>query len=130
MLVDFIKALPTDGFEYICLQKELKQCDEEFFESYQNIKFFGHELRDFADTAALINNLDLVISTCTSIPHLSSALGKETWVLLSYVPDWRWLLDRVDSPWYPSMKLFRQPTIGDWGTPLENIRKNLLLLAH
>jgi len=125
MLKDFVKALPVDGFEYICLQKELKECDKEFFEAYGNIRFCGGELESFADTAALIENLDLVISTCTSIPHLSAALGKETWVLLSHVPDWRWLLDRSDSPWYPSVKLFRQPAIGDWDSVFDNVKFDL-----
>jgi hypothetical protein len=127
-LSDFAKALPLEGFEYICLQKELKECDKDFFKSYKNIRFVGDQLRDFADTAALIDSLDLVISTCTSVPHLSAALGKETWVLLSHVPDWRWFLDGVDSPWYPSIKLYRQSRIGDWDMPLEKIREDLLTL--
>jgi len=125
MLEDFVKALPIEGFEYICLQKELKECDKEFFEVYRNIRFFGSELESFADTAGLIENLDLVVSTCTSIPHLSAALGKETWILLSHVPDWRWLLDRVDSPWYPSIKLYRQPTIGNWDSVLGKVNFDL-----
>jgi len=125
MLEDFVKALPIEGFEYICLQKELKECDKEFFEAYRNIRFFGSELESFADTAGLIENLDLVVSTCTSIPHLSAALGKETWILLSHVPDWRWLLDRVDSPWYPSIKLYRQPTIGNWDSVLGKVNFDL-----
>ncbi|QWD72184.1 glycosyltransferase family protein [Polynucleobacter sp. UB-Raua-W9] len=124
-LLDFIKALPDDRFEYICLQKELKNCDKEFFENYKKIRFFGDQLVDFSDTAALIENLDLVISSCTSVPHLSGALGKETWILLSHVPDWRWLLDRVDSPWYPSVKLYRQPVIGDWGSVLDRVKGDL-----
>jgi hypothetical protein len=125
MLIDLIKALPPDRFEYICLQKELKDCDREFFESYKNIRFLGNELEDFSDTAALIENLDLVISTCTSVPHLSAALGKQTWILLSYVPDWRWLMGRGDSPWYPSVKLYRQPAIGDWSSVLDRINIDL-----
>ena len=125
LLADFVKALPAEGFEYICLQQELKECDEEFFRSYKNIRFFGDELRDFSDTAALIENLDLVISTCTSVLHLSAALGKETWVLLSNVPDWRWLLDREDSPWYPSIRLYRQAVIGDWASVLNKVKSDL-----
>jgi hypothetical protein len=108
-LVDFVEALPSEGFEYICLQKEIKDCDKEFFKNYKKIRFFGDKLKDFSDTASLIENVDLVVSTCTSIPHLCGALGKEAWVLLSHIPDWRWLLDREDSPWYPSIKLYRQP---------------------
>jgi tetratricopeptide (TPR) repeat protein len=75
---------------------------------------FGTELTDFAQTAALVANLDLVISVDTAVVHLAGALNKPCWVLLARVPDWRWLMDRDDSPWYPSVKLFRQKTSGDW----------------
>ena len=125
MLEDFVRALPSEGFEYICLQKELKECDKEFFANYKNIKFLGDELKDFSDTAALIENLDLVISTCTSVPHLSGALGKVTWILISHVPDWRWLLDREDSPWYPTIKLYRQDAVGDWNSVLDRVKLDL-----
>jgi hypothetical protein len=126
LLADFVKALPLEGFEYICLQKEVKECDKDFLETFQNIKFFGDELKDFSDTAALIDCVDIVVSTCTSIPHLSAGLGKETWILLSYVPDWRWLLDRVDSPWYPSIKLYRQSEINNWSRVLDKINLDLV----
>jgi hypothetical protein len=125
LLSDFVKALPVDGYEYVCLQKELKDCDKEFFKEYQNIQFFGDQLNDFSDTAALIESVDLVVSTCTSVPHLSAAMGKETWVLLSHVPDWRWLLDREDSPWYPSMKLYRQNSICNWNSVLDRVKSDL-----
>jgi len=73
-----------------------------------------NELHDFADTAALVANLDLVISVDTAVAHLAGALGRPVWTLLPFAPDWRWLLDREDSPWYPTMRLFRQPAPGDW----------------
>jgi hypothetical protein len=75
---------------------------------------YTNELQDFADTAALISQLDLVISVCTSVTHLAGALGRPVWTLLSYAPDWRWLVGREDSPWYPTMRLFRQKARGDW----------------
>jgi len=78
-------------------------------------------LRDFADTAALIMQLDLVITVDTSVAHLAGALGKEAWILLPFMPDWRWLLDRADSPWYDSVRLFRQPGAGDWGSVLQEV---------
>jgi hypothetical protein len=74
----------------------------------------GPHLRDFSDTAALIANLDLVVSVDTSVAHLAGAMGLATWLLLPKPPDWRWLLEREDSPWYPTMRLFRQETPGDW----------------
>ena len=69
---------------------------------YQGIHFFGHELQDFSDTAALMEELDLVISIDTSVLHLAGALGRPTWGLLPYAADWRWLMHRTDSPWYPT----------------------------
>jgi ADP-heptose:LPS heptosyltransferase len=72
------------------------------------------ELADFADTAALIAALDLVIAVDTSVAHLAAALGKPVWLMLPFAPDFRWLLEREDSPWYPRMRLFRQQGLGDW----------------
>jgi ADP-heptose:LPS heptosyltransferase len=80
---------------------------------------------DFVDTAALIKNLDLVISVDTSVAHLSGSLGKKTLLLLPSIPDWRWLLDREDSPWYSSIKLYRQPVIGDWNSVLDRVKFDL-----
>ena len=94
------------------------------------IKYFGAELNDFTDTAALCELMDVVISVDTSVAHLAGALGKPTWVLLPYVPDWRWLLNRVDSPWYPSVKLYRQEADRDWGPVLERLAEDLLKSAE
>lgn len=74
------------------------------------------QLEDFRDTAAVIEALDLVITVDTSVAHLAGALGRETWLLLPHVPDFRWMLEREDSPWYPTMRLFRQPQVGDWAS--------------
>ena len=71
-------------------------------------------IADFADTAALIDTLDLVIAVDTSVAHLAGALGKPVWIMLPHAPDWRWMRDRSDSPWYTSAGLFRQPRAGDW----------------
>lgn len=87
---------------------------------------YTDQLDDFAETAALIVNLDLVISVDTAVVHLAGALGKPIWTLLSMVPDWRWLLDRSDSPWYRSMRLFRQRTAGDWVGVFGEVRQALL----
>jgi ADP-heptose:LPS heptosyltransferase len=87
-------------------------------------------LRDFADTAALIEQLDLVISVDTSVAHVAGALGKPLWLLLPWLPDWRWLLEREDSPWYPSARLFRQAEPGDWDSVLEKVRVALAVLPR
>ncbi len=78
----------------------------------------GPELSDFADTAALLANLDAVVAVDTSVVHLAAALGRPTFVLLPFAPDWRWLLGRADSPWYPSVTLFRQTAPQDWSVPV------------
>jgi len=83
------------------------------------------QLKDFADTAALIAQLDLVITIDTSVAHLAGAIGKETWIMLPAAPDWRWMLNREDSPWYPSMKLFRQERPLDWGEVIRGIVSTL-----
>ncbi len=84
------------------------------------------ELADFAATAGLISQLDLVICVDTSVAHLAGAMGKPVWVLLSFVPDWRWLLDREDSPWYPTMRLFRQTKCGEWDDVVNRVAEELL----
>ena len=86
---------------------------------------------DFDGLAALVDALDLVVSVDTSLAHLAGALGKPAWVLLSRVPDWRWFLDRDDSPWYPTARLFRQRQQGDWSRPLADVGNALAaLVAH
>jgi len=129
LLSDILAYLP-DHLEYISLQKEIREVDKSILNSNPRILNFANYLNDFVDTAALIENLDLVISVDTSVAHLSGALGKKTWVLLPYTPDWRWLLDRDDSPWYSSMKLYRQSKTCNWDGPLEKIKQDLRLISH
>jgi hypothetical protein len=83
------------------------------------------ELPDFAETAGFISHLDLVISVDTSVAHLAGAMGKPVWMMLTFVPDWRWLLDREDSPWYPSMRLFRQKKRGEWDEVVRHVAEAL-----
>ncbi|MDX1486215.1 MAG: tetratricopeptide repeat protein [Alphaproteobacteria bacterium] len=83
-------------------------------EAFNAVEDLSPYLSGFAETAAVLDQLDLIITIDTYLAHLAGAMGKPTWVLLPYSPDWRWLLDRTDSPWYPSLRLFRQPTAGDW----------------
>jgi tetratricopeptide (TPR) repeat protein len=86
----------------------------------------GDQLTDFADTAAIIEGLDLVLTVDTAIAHLAAAMGKPVWVMLAHWPDWRWMLDRSDSPWYPTMRLFRQNTAGDWGPVVRAVVDDLV----
>ena len=88
----------------------------------------GGELADFTDTAAVLSTVELLICVDTSIAHLAGALGRPALVLLPFQPDWRWTLDRDRSPWYPAMKLFRQPAAGDWASVVARVREELALL--
>jgi tetratricopeptide (TPR) repeat protein len=107
---------PLEGFDatYVSLQREVREVDAPMLQGRSDILHFGEELKTYADTAALIANLDLVISVDTSVAHLAGALAKPVWILLPYIPDWRWLLDRDDSPWYPTARLFRQDETRGW----------------
>ncbi len=93
--------------------------------SLPNLVHFGNELTDFDDTAAIIATLDLVVTIDTAVAHLAGAMGKPTWILLPHVPEWRWMLDREDTPWYPSARLFRQHRRGDWESVIERVRASL-----
>lgn len=99
---------------FISLQKPIPLSDAGQLEQFPGLVDISEELREFDDTAALIANLDMVITVDTSIGHLAGALGKPTWIMLPKASDWRWLLERSDSPWYPSVRLFRQQTPGAW----------------
>jgi Tfp pilus assembly protein PilF len=112
-LADWVPYLPAQC-QFVSLQKDVREADAATLESTPTVLNFADELNDFSDTAALCECMDLVISVCTSVAHLSGALGKDTWVMLGFAADWRWLLDRADSPWYPSMKLYRPRNRGDW----------------
>ena len=123
LLEHLLPYLPS-GFDYICLQKELRLADQDPLQKSQ-IRFFGTQIADFSDTAALCDLMDVVISVDTSVAHMAGALGKSTWILLPYVPDWRWMLDREDSPWYPSVRLYRQANDRSWLPVLERIASDL-----
>jgi len=90
----------------------------------------GPEIGDFADTAAIVEQLDLVITTCTAVAHLAGALGRPVWTMLCRDADWRWLVDRTDSPWYPTMRLFRQRRAGDWTGVVDDVGRALAILIE
>lgn len=125
-LACFAKLAANDGVRLVSLQKR-DACAED--EHLPDLILPGEDFDSgpdaFVDTAAMMQNLDLIVTCDTSIAHLAGALGRPVWVLLRDVPDWRWLLDRQDSPWYPAMRLFRQKERGDWGEVFERVRNAL-----
>jgi tetratricopeptide (TPR) repeat protein len=124
--VQLAAALPGDlGLEIHCLQKTIRAEDEADFATRPDIRDWRAQLNDFADTAALCEAMDLIVSVDTSIAHLAGALGRPLWILLPRNPDWRWLLERDDSPWYPSARLFRQEILGDWQPVLERLAREV-----
>ena len=118
---------PLAGFEatYVSLQREVRADDAPVLQGRSDILHFGEDLTSYADTAALIANLDLVISVDTSVAHLAGALAKPVWILLPFIPDWRWLLDREDSPWYPTARLFRQDETRGWDSVMARVHAAL-----
>lgn len=120
-LTDLLAALPR-GPSYLAVQREISSTDETRLK-VAGIASFGSDLTDFAQTAALIDTLDLVISVDTSVAHLAGALGKPVFILLHHSPDWRWLLARTDTPWYPAARLFRQTHHGDWSSALDDLSR-------
>jgi tetratricopeptide (TPR) repeat protein len=115
----FAPLLPLG--QWLVLQPQLRPDDQDFAREHPQICCPCAQLQDFSDTAALIEQLDLVISVDTSVAHLAGSLGKPVYLLLPWAPEWRWQLARQDSPWYPSARLLRQPAPGDWGGVLREL---------
>jgi hypothetical protein len=113
-------------FEFHCLQKEIRSPDLKIINELKKIYTYQEDLNDFSDTAALIENLDLVISVDTSVAHLAGAMGKKVFIMLPYSPDYRWMLERADSPWYPTATLFRQSERGDWDGLIMQLKSVLI----
>ncbi|MEJ2039573.1 MAG: tetratricopeptide repeat protein [Desulfosarcinaceae bacterium] len=114
------------GTRFISLQKGSASCQIQASTLVGQIEDLGGQLHDFSDTAAVVANLDLLITVDTAVAHLAGAMGKPVWVLIPFIADWRWAACGQNSPWYPSMRLFRQPRPKDWPSVMEEIRKNLL----
>jgi tetratricopeptide (TPR) repeat protein len=121
-LAQLAPLLSVAGVQFVSVQRELRDADAAAFEGESRILHLGPELADFADTAAVLALADLVVCVDTSIAHVAGALGRPAWVLLPFQPDWRWMLGREQSPWYPALRLFRQPKIGDWASVIERVR--------
>jgi ADP-heptose:LPS heptosyltransferase len=109
----------------VSLQREPREEDAAALQAHRDLVCLGPEMRTFADTAAVVSLLDLVISVDTALVHLAGALGKPVWIMLPAGPDWRWLLERDDTPWYPTARLFRQPRLGYWESVVERLRQAL-----
>jgi len=109
---------------FVSLQKDPRPGDAALL-AKSNVVDLTADLTDFAETAALVSCLDVVITVCTGVAHLAATLGRPTWVMLPYLPDWRWLLDRDDSPWYPTVRLFRQDDARDFARVVASVRTEL-----
>jgi tetratricopeptide (TPR) repeat protein len=127
-LATLSRILDADA-TFVSLQKSVRPSDSEALRAAPQIVDLTADLNDFVDTAALVSCLDLVIAVDTSVAHLAAALGKPTWLLLPFVPDYRWMLDRDDSPWYPCVRLFRQGVACEYESVLDRLRAELSKLA-
>lgn len=122
-LADLLRDRPDREFHV--LQNEMRESDRAALAAMPHLRDHGALLRDFADTAALVSLMDVVITVDTAVAHLAGAMGWPVWVMLPSVPDWRWMLQRDDSPWYPSMWLFRQTRRDDWDPVLMEVARQL-----
>jgi tetratricopeptide (TPR) repeat protein len=137
-LNDRNRSIPLERFaalftvpevEFVSLQKDVGEAQAAILHE-RGVVALGREFGDFADTAAVVAMLDLVISVDTSVAHLAGAMGKAVALLLPFAPDWRWMLDRTDTPWYPTARLYRQAAIGDWNGPLARLGQELSDVAR
>jgi len=124
-----LAPLLEEPLEFHALQPEVRESDREVLQS-SAMGYHGERIQSWEDTAALAQHMDLVIAVDTAGAHLAGAMGLPLWVLLPYKPDFRWLLERADSPWYPSARLWRQPKPHDWNSVVSSVRKELRTLAH
>jgi hypothetical protein len=121
LTLEMFRGLLELPFDFHSLQKVIREQDQETLSELPNLSLHGDELHDFSDTAALIANMDLVCTVDTSVAHLAGALGKRVWILLPFAPDYRWMLDRKDSPWYPTAVLFRQTESMKWSPVIDEV---------
>ncbi len=122
---EFTRIADVKGATLVSLQRDVRETDKAAFAAFKTLTNFMPEVADFADTAALIAELDLVICVDTSVAHLAGAMGKPVWILIATSADWRWLKGRDDSPWYPTARLFRQTTHGDWNEVIDRVSADL-----
>ncbi len=124
-LGQFAPIASIPGVVFVSLQKGPPAAQASSPPKGMTLLNWTDELQDFGDTAALVEALDLVISVDTSVAHLAGALGKPVWILNRFDTCWRWLLDRSDSPWYPTARIYRQPKPGDWASVMDGVAEAL-----
>jgi hypothetical protein len=129
-LAGFAPVLQVPGVAFYSLQKPVPDRDADYLKSQSGVIESNWELPDFLATASVITELDLVITVDTAVAHMAGALGKPVWVLIQHSADWRWFLDDVTTPWYPTMQLFRQGTRGQWGPPIARVAQALRQLTE
>ena len=125
-LADFNPLLDIQGTSFYSIQKGPASAEADSTLREMKIINLSSQIKDFADTAAVVSNLDLIISVDTAVVHLAGALRKPVWNLLHFAPDWRWMLNRDDSQWYPEMRLFRQAKLNDWTSLFKQVKEALL----
>lgn len=130
MSFEVLEPLWEARADFICLQKEIRESDAEAVKRCSILQVYATQLTNFAETAALVSLLDVVICVDTAVAHLAGALGIEFWLMLPKVPDWRWMTERQDSPWYSTARLFRQSERGDWASVVLQVRQELRLRCH
>jgi tetratricopeptide (TPR) repeat protein len=123
--LELFRTIADAPVRFVNLQPRVRESERGTLAAWPGLIDAGPDLRDFGDTAALLMSLDLVITVDTSVAHLAGALGRPVWILLPYLPDWRWMLERADSPWYPSARLYRQPAVGAWQPVLRAVSADL-----
>ena len=123
------RAIDVEGCSFVTAQPDVREADRPVLDAWPRAADLGSGLRTFDDTAAYFEALDLVVTVDTSVAHLAGALGRPVWILLPHACDWRWLLDRDDSPWYRTARLYRQRRPGDWASVLDRVRADLAELA-
>lgn len=121
----FSSMFATRGCQFYVLQKDIRESDQSHLPATAHVRDLSGSLIDFGETAAIVANMDVVVSVDTSVAHLAAAMGVPTWILLPTFSDFRWLIDRADNPWYCSVQLYRQKIQGNWQAPLRQIQKAL-----
>jgi Tfp pilus assembly protein PilF len=127
-LTQIAPLLATPNIFFCSLNPGVGEGDLVTLGKYPNVLHLGSQFRDFGDTAAVISLLDLVVTTDTAVAHLAGAMGRPVWIMLAYSPDWRWAFDRDRSSWYPTARLFRQASAGDWASVLNHVQRELVAL--